>query len=146
MVTCCAQVTVLRRSPVKLRSLVAQVTRELMQQIHPWFPQIIHKIKLQSSDVSMTPSQICDRIFELVDKNNDGGFSSLRSRSERRKRPRSAGRVCEFMDLVFFRSPPGQISLSEFMEGAQKDEWVMNLLKLDINATSWVIHNCDKLP
>lgn len=47
---------------------------------------------------------------------------------------------------LYFRSPPGQISLSEFMEGAQKDEWVMNLLKLDINATSWVIHNCDKLP
>lgn len=32
------------------------------------------------------------------------------------------------------------------MEGAQKDEWVMNLLKLDVNATSWVIHNCEKLP
>lgn len=32
------------------------------------------------------------------------------------------------------------------MEGAQKDEWVMNLLKLDVNATSWVIHNCAKLP
>ncbi|CAF90606.1 unnamed protein product [Tetraodon nigroviridis] len=73
--------------------------------------KIIHKIKLQSSHVSMTPSQICDRIFELVDKNQDG-----------------------------------QISLSEFMEGAQKDEWVMNLLKLDINATSWVINNCDKRP
>lgn len=39
-----------------------------------WFLKIIHKIKLQKSDVNMTPSQICDRIFELVDKNNDGGF------------------------------------------------------------------------
>lgn len=118
-----------------------------MQQIHHCFPQIIHKIKLQSSDVSMTPSQICDRIFELVDKNNDGGFSSLRScpSSERRKPPWSVGHVCEFIDLSF-RSPPGRISLSEFMKGAQKDEWLMNLLKLDINATSWVIHNCDKLP
>uniref|UniRef100_H2SQH1 Guanylate cyclase activator 1g n=1 Tax=Takifugu rubripes TaxID=31033 RepID=H2SQH1_TAKRU len=73
--------------------------------------EIIHKIKLQRSDINMTPSEICDRIFELVDNNNDG-----------------------------------QISLSEFMEGAQKDEWVMNLLKLDVNATSWVLHNCEKLP
>ncbi|KAM7405634.1 hypothetical protein PAMP_000068 [Pampus punctatissimus] len=73
--------------------------------------RIIHKIKLRTSDVSMTPSEICDRIFELVDQNNDG-----------------------------------QITLSEFMEGAQKDEWVMNLLKLDFNATGWVIQNCGKLP
>uniref|UniRef100_A0A8D0A0A0 Guanylate cyclase activator 1g n=1 Tax=Sander lucioperca TaxID=283035 RepID=A0A8D0A0A0_SANLU len=62
--------------------------------------ELIYKIKLQTTDVSMTPSEICDRIFELVDQNNDG-----------------------------------QITLSEFMEGAQKDEWVMNLLKLDVNAT-----------
>lgn len=35
--------------------------------------QIIHKIKLQtSSDIAMTPGEICDRIFELVDQNNDG--------------------------------------------------------------------------
>ncbi|KAM9366774.1 guanylyl cyclase-activating protein 2-like [Symphorus nematophorus] len=73
--------------------------------------RIIHKIKLQTSDVDMTPSEICDRIFDLVDQNNDG-----------------------------------QITLSEFMEGAQKDQWVMNLLKLDFNATSWVMQNCEKLP
>ncbi|XP_071770108.1 guanylyl cyclase-activating protein 2-like [Centroberyx gerrardi] len=73
--------------------------------------RIIYKIKLQRSDITMTPNEACDRIFELVDRNSDG-----------------------------------QISLTEFMEGAQKDEWVMNLLKLDVNATSWVIQNCGKLP
>ncbi|XP_038557577.1 guanylyl cyclase-activating protein 2-like [Micropterus salmoides] len=73
--------------------------------------RILYKIKFQTSDVGMTPSEICDRIFELVDQNDDG-----------------------------------QITLSEFMEGAQKDEWVMNLLKLDVNATGWVIQNCGKLP
>ncbi|XP_042273120.1 guanylyl cyclase-activating protein 2-like [Thunnus albacares] len=73
--------------------------------------RIIYKIKFQTSDVDMTPSEICDRIFELVDQNHDG-----------------------------------QITLSEFMEGAQKDEWVMNLLKLDVNATSWVIQNSGKFP
>ncbi|KAM9765296.1 guanylyl cyclase-activating protein 2-like [Menidia menidia] len=73
--------------------------------------RILYKIKLQTSDIEMTPSQICDRLFEVVDQNHDG-----------------------------------QISLSEFMEGAQKDEWVMDLLKLDVNATGWVIQNCSKLP
>ncbi|XP_042345802.1 guanylyl cyclase-activating protein 2-like [Plectropomus leopardus] len=73
--------------------------------------RILYKIKLQTSEVNMTPSEICDRIFELVDQNKDG-----------------------------------QITLSEFMEGAQKDEWVMNLLKLDVNATGWVIQNSGKFP
>ncbi|KAL3993431.1 structural maintenance of chromosome 3 (chondroitin sulfate proteoglycan 6) [Sarotherodon galilaeus] len=72
--------------------------------------RILYKIKLQKTHISMTPSQICDRIFELVDQNNDG-----------------------------------EITLLEFMEGAQKDEWVMNLLKLDVNATGWVIQNCGRL-
>ncbi|XP_032364089.1 guanylyl cyclase-activating protein 2 [Etheostoma spectabile] len=72
---------------------------------------ILYKIKLQKTDISMTPAEICDRIFELVDQNNDG-----------------------------------RITLSEFMEGAQKDEWVMSLLKLDVNASSWVIQNCVKMP
>ncbi|XP_010774110.1 guanylyl cyclase-activating protein 2-like [Notothenia coriiceps] len=35
--------------------------------------RILHKIKFQKTNVSsMTPSQICDRIFELVDQNADG--------------------------------------------------------------------------
>uniref|UniRef100_A0A3P9CK95 Guanylate cyclase activator 1g n=1 Tax=Maylandia zebra TaxID=106582 RepID=A0A3P9CK95_9CICH len=61
--------------------------------------RILYKIKLHKTHISMTPSQICDRIFQLVDQNND------------------------------------EITLLEFMEGAQKDEWVMDLLKLDVNAT-----------
>ncbi|XP_034425771.1 guanylyl cyclase-activating protein 2-like [Hippoglossus hippoglossus] len=73
--------------------------------------RIIYKIKVQTSDVTLSPSEICDRIFDLVDQNHDG-----------------------------------QITLSEFMEGAQKDEWVMNLLKLDVNATGWVIQNRGKVP
>uniref|UniRef100_A0A668RZL5 EF-hand domain-containing protein n=1 Tax=Oreochromis aureus TaxID=47969 RepID=A0A668RZL5_OREAU len=68
------------------------------------------EVKRLKTHISMTPSQICDRIFELVDQNNDG-----------------------------------EITLLEFMEGAQKDEWVMNLLKLDVNATGWVIQNCGRL-
>ncbi|XP_060899497.1 guanylyl cyclase-activating protein 2-like [Labrus mixtus] len=72
--------------------------------------RIIGKLNLLSSDVNMSPSEICDRIFVQVDQNKDG-----------------------------------QISLSEFIEGAQQDEWVMQMLKLDVNASSWVIQNCGKL-
>ncbi|KAL7862668.1 hypothetical protein SRHO_G00116520 [Serrasalmus rhombeus] len=61
---------------------------------------IICKIKKLNTD--MTPSDVCDRIFELVDQNKDG-----------------------------------QISLSEFIEGAQKDPWIMDLLKLDVDASGW---------
>ncbi|XP_038149455.1 guanylate cyclase activator 1g [Cyprinodon tularosa] len=72
--------------------------------------RVLHKIKLQKSEVGLTPSEICDRIFERVDDNNDG-----------------------------------EITLSEFMEGAQKDDWLMDLLNLDINTSGWVIRNCRKL-
>ncbi|XP_036441087.1 guanylyl cyclase-activating protein 2-like [Colossoma macropomum] len=73
--------------------------------------KIIYKIKMRNSDMNMTPCEVCDRIFELVDQDNDG-----------------------------------QISLTEFMEGARKDEWVMDLLKLDVNASGWFIHNWNKGP
>lgn len=46
--------------------------------------QIIYKVKLQQSDINMTPSEICDRIFELVDQNHDGKnerFSQISSAS-----------------------------------------------------------------
>lgn len=46
---------------------------------------------------------------------------------------------------IFFPFITGQISFSEFMEGAQKDEWVMNMLKLDVNASGWVMQNCVKM-
>ncbi|XP_045564790.1 guanylyl cyclase-activating protein 2-like [Salmo salar] len=72
--------------------------------------RIIYKIQLHTTAINMTPNEVCDRIFELVDENHDG-----------------------------------QISFSEFMEGAQKDEWVMNMLKLDVNASGWVMQNCVKM-
>lgn len=50
------------------------------------------------------------------------------------------------VNMRVFLCSAGQITLAEFMAGAQKDEWVMNLLKLDINATNWVLQNCGKLP
>lgn len=33
----------------------------------------------------------------------------------------------------------GHISLDEFLQGAQQDPWVLNMLKLDMNPASWVL-------
>ncbi|KAK9952201.1 hypothetical protein ABG768_018054 [Culter alburnus] len=71
--------------------------------------RIIRIICQLKKDINMTPSEICDRIFELLDENKDG-----------------------------------QISLSEFMEGAQRDAWIMDLLKLDTNARGWFRENLGK--
>ncbi|XP_077066017.1 guanylate cyclase activator 1g [Siphateles boraxobius] len=65
--------------------------------------------QLKKNNSNMTPDEICDRIFELLDENKDG-----------------------------------HISLSEFMEGAQKEAWIMDLLKLDTNARSWFRENWGK--
>ncbi|XP_068438352.1 guanylyl cyclase-activating protein 2-like [Clinocottus analis] len=74
--------------------------------------KIIHSIK-KHHDPSVTGDveAICDRIFELVDKNNDS-----------------------------------QISLEEFIDGAEKDSWVMEQLKLDIGACEWFIDQKEKNP
>ncbi|XP_076128468.1 guanylate cyclase activator 1g [Alosa pseudoharengus] len=69
--------------------------------------KIIYKLRENNAD--MTPNEVCDRIFELVDSNKDG-----------------------------------QITLAEFMEGAQKDDWIMEQLKLDVNATGWFKENWQK--
>ncbi|XP_063044353.1 guanylyl cyclase-activating protein 2-like [Engraulis encrasicolus] len=66
--------------------------------------KIISKIRGHEnpSAVGMSPDEVSDRVFQLVDINNDG-----------------------------------QISLEEFLEGAQRDEWVMEQLKIDLRPTGW---------
>ncbi|XP_022437162.1 guanylyl cyclase-activating protein 2 [Monodon monoceros] len=51
----------------------------------------------------LTPEEVVDRIFLLVDENGDG-----------------------------------QLSLSEFIEGARRDRWVMKMLQMDVNPGSWI--------
>ncbi|KAK7912638.1 hypothetical protein WMY93_012849 [Mugilogobius chulae] len=70
--------------------------------------RIIYKIKkgsvTQEKDLeNMTPYQICERIFQEVDLNNDG-----------------------------------EISLEEFLDGAQRSPWLQNFLHLDVNPSAWV--------
>uniref|UniRef100_A0A4W5R0P9 EF-hand domain-containing protein n=1 Tax=Hucho hucho TaxID=62062 RepID=A0A4W5R0P9_9TELE len=57
-----------------------------------------------SETENLTPDQITDRIFDLVDKNKDG-----------------------------------KISLEEFLDGAQKDQWVLDQLKLDVRPCGWFL-------
>uniref|UniRef100_A0A4W5L2E4 EF-hand domain-containing protein n=1 Tax=Hucho hucho TaxID=62062 RepID=A0A4W5L2E4_9TELE len=68
---------------------------------------IIYNIKRHgnpSETENLTPDQITDRIFDLVDKNKDG-----------------------------------QISQEEFLDGAQKDQWVLDQLKLDVRPCGWFL-------
>ncbi|KAI5936093.1 guanylyl cyclase-activating protein 2 [Manis javanica] len=51
----------------------------------------------------LTPEEVVDRIFLLVDENGDG-----------------------------------QLSLSEFIEGARRDKWVMKMLQVDVNPGGWI--------
>ncbi|KAM9366773.1 guanylyl cyclase-activating protein 2-like [Symphorus nematophorus] len=74
--------------------------------------RIIYKIKKHNDpSIKANIEDICDRIFELVDKNGDS-----------------------------------QISLEEFIEGANKDSWVMDQLKLDIGPCDWFIEQQEKKP
>lgn len=45
-------------------------------------------------------------------------------------------RLCSFCSSC---DSSGQISLEEFIEGAEKDPWVMDQLKLDIGPCEWFI-------
>ncbi|XP_056596307.1 guanylate cyclase activator 1g [Triplophysa dalaica] len=52
--------------------------------------------------------------------------------------------ICDRIFELIDENKDGQISLSEFLEGVQKDAWIMDILKLDINATGWFNENCGK--
>ncbi|XP_066541613.1 guanylyl cyclase-activating protein 2-like isoform X2 [Hoplias malabaricus] len=74
--------------------------------------KIIYKLRQHAhhpDTEKLSPDQICERIFELIDQNHDG-----------------------------------QISLQEFIEGAQRDTWVMEQLRLDIRPSGWFIDHQNK--
>ncbi|XP_051545176.1 guanylyl cyclase-activating protein 2-like [Myxocyprinus asiaticus] len=45
--------------------------------------------------------------------------------------------ICDRIFELVDENKDGQISLSEFIEGAQKDAWILDLLTLDTNARGW---------
>ncbi|KAM6980265.1 guanylyl cyclase-activating protein 2-like [Aplochiton taeniatus] len=74
--------------------------------------RIICKLRSHTNpSADMNVNDICDRIFELVDKNKDG-----------------------------------EITLEEFMDGAQKDPWVLEQLQLDIRPRGWFLEQQQNKP
>ncbi|XP_048409201.1 guanylyl cyclase-activating protein 2 [Stegostoma tigrinum] len=57
----------------------------------------------EEESVLLTPEEVVDRIFQLVDENGDG-----------------------------------HLSLDEFIDGARRDKWVMKMLQMDMNPSSWM--------
>uniref|UniRef100_A0A8D0H4H8 Guanylyl cyclase-activating protein 2 n=1 Tax=Sphenodon punctatus TaxID=8508 RepID=A0A8D0H4H8_SPHPU len=46
--------------------------------------------------------------------------------------------VCDRIFQLMDENRDGKLSLKEFIEGAQKDSWVLEMLQLDINPTEWI--------
>ncbi|XP_062860530.1 guanylyl cyclase-activating protein 2-like [Trichomycterus rosablanca] len=65
---------------------------------------IYHVKKLDRKGPEVSIDEICERIFKVVDVDEDG-----------------------------------RITLKEFLAGARKDPWILNMLRLDMNPYSWVL-------
>ncbi|XP_012686117.1 guanylyl cyclase-activating protein 2-like [Clupea harengus] len=51
----------------------------------------------------------------------------------------SVDEVCERIFKVIDVDGDGHITLEEFLEGAHKDPWILNMLRLDMNPSGWVL-------
>ncbi|KAL6113682.1 uncharacterized protein ACO6RY_11900 [Pungitius sinensis] len=63
--------------------------------------------------------------------------------------PSITGDIEDICDRIFHsvdKNNDSQISLQEFIEGCERDPWVMNQLKLDIQPCGWFIKQQEKNP
>ncbi|MGH0156148.1 UNVERIFIED_CONTAM: hypothetical protein FKN15_031196 [Acipenser sinensis] len=109
----------------------------------------------------LTPDQVVDRIFQLVDANGDGqdlggdGGGEGRIQVEMVEAIYRLKKAChgETGDACLLLTPDqvvdrifqlvdangdGQLSLDEFIDGAQRDKWVMKMLQMDVNPGGWI--------
>uniref|UniRef100_A0A8C6WP95 Guanylyl cyclase-activating protein 2 n=1 Tax=Neogobius melanostomus TaxID=47308 RepID=A0A8C6WP95_9GOBI len=89
--------------------------------------------------------------FKVYDKDGSGFvdrdelraiMESIYRVKKGRKTDRSDMSVDEAVDRLLSAvdaDGDGHISLEEFLQGAQQDPWVLNMLKLDMNPASWIL-------
>ncbi|KAG9273523.1 guanylyl cyclase-activating protein 2-like [Astyanax mexicanus] len=88
--------------------------------------------------------------FKVYDKDGNGFVdreelraiveSIYRVKKVDRKEPvASLDEICERIFKVVDENGDGNITLDEFVEGAKKDPWILNMLRLDMNPYSWVL-------
>lgn len=111
--------------------------------------QSIYRIKRVSKKDPETPQlsvdEVCERIFKVIDVDGDGKHA-WQSVSRNISVEIFVILITKF-DFVWKRYPskktpfvpPGQITLEEFLEGAQRDPWILNMLRLDMNPSGWVL-------
>ncbi|XP_037601226.1 guanylyl cyclase-activating protein 2 [Cebus imitator] len=86
-------------------------------------------------------SQYVEGMFRAFDKN--GGIYQLK-KACRRELQTEQGQLLtpeEVVDRIFLlvdENGDGQLSLNEFVEGARRDKWVMKMLQMDMNPSSWL--------
>ncbi|KAL7870891.1 hypothetical protein SRHO_G00083880 [Serrasalmus rhombeus] len=88
--------------------------------------------------------------FKVYDKDGSGFVDRAELRAiieniyrlkkvDRREMDTSLDEICERIFKVVDANGDGHISLEEFVEGAQKDPWILNMLRLDMNPYNWVL-------
>uniref|UniRef100_H9GKF6 Guanylyl cyclase-activating protein 2 n=1 Tax=Anolis carolinensis TaxID=28377 RepID=H9GKF6_ANOCA len=74
--------------------------------------KIVYNVKqgwTRNTDTRLSsPEEVCDKIFLLMDENNDG-----------------------------------KLSLKEFIDGVQRDDWIRKMLSVEINPTKWILEHRD---
>ncbi|XP_053362328.1 guanylate cyclase activator 1g [Clarias gariepinus] len=79
-----------------------------------------------------------------LDKNEVKNIIKIICKLKKRSINMTPDDVCDRIFEHVDQNKDDQISLSEFMTGAQRDAWIMDVLKLDVRASSWFKNNWRK--
>ncbi|RXM94844.1 Guanylyl cyclase-activating protein 2 [Acipenser ruthenus] len=69
-------------------------------------------------------AEYIENMFRAFDKNGDNTIDFLERYG--------------FARISLDSPPAGQLSLDEFIDGAQRDKWVMKMLQMDVNPGGWI--------
>ncbi|KAJ0056812.1 hypothetical protein NL108_018109 [Boleophthalmus pectinirostris] len=93
--------------------------------------------------------------FKVFDRDGNGSLDrtevrliiKIIGRIKQPHEPNATGNVEEIVERIFAlvdKNNDCRISLEEFIEGAEKDPWVLNQLKLDIGPCEWFMEQQEK--